>query len=379
MKLRSRKQRDRSLTFFIDWRQDGQRRRKRLVGIHDRKTAEIAFADFKVRHARGQAGLPTQENLSLRACLEAYLEIKRADVVPRHLKNLETYKTLILGHFGPDTPVMSLTAQSAASFKTAMRERGNTSSTINRRLVFLRGAIRKAIADKKISHDPLVGVENASDARPPVWRWLTHEEIAQLLEVCRNGARIKVERKNKRNYETKVAAPRGLYPLVLFLLNTGARRGEALAVRWGDVDMSRGLVRLIATKKAARGRRAEARFIPLNATLKDLFKSMERGGATDHVFHVSLNNLQRKFSRACELAKLGHVRMHDLRHTFCSHLAINATPLTVIRELAGHETMQMTLRYAHLCPSTKAAAVDGLNLGGAKESARILPVSELAG
>jgi len=42
MKLRERKTKDGTLTFFIDYRLDGQRRRQRLAGIHDRKTAEVA-------------------------------------------------------------------------------------------------------------------------------------------------------------------------------------------------------------------------------------------------------------------------------------------------------------------------------------------------
>lgn len=99
----------------------------------------------------------------------------------------------------------------------------------------------------------------------------------------------------------------------------------------------------------------------MNTALRELLESMERTGDPLLCYN---NNLNRDFKRACCLAGLGHVRPHDLRHTFASGLAMAGVPLNTIRELLGHATMTMTLRYAHLCPSVKAEAVATLNFGG---------------
>ena len=57
-------------------------------------------------------------------------------------------------------------------------------------------------------------------------------------------------------------------------------------------------------------------------------------------------------------ANIEHFRWHDMRHDFAPRLVMAGVPLNTVRDLLGHSDIKMTLRYAHLAPDVKAAAVE---------------------
>ena len=65
--------------------------------------------------------------------------------------------------------------------------------------------------------------------------------------------------------------------------------------------------------------------------------------------------------RTCKRAGLREVGWHTLRHTFASHLAMRGVAIRAIQELMGHQTIAMTMRYAHLMPGATRAAVATLD------------------
>jgi integrase len=66
--------------------------------------------------------------------------------------------------------------------------------------------------------------------------------------------------------------------------------------------------------------------------------------------------------RGCEASGLNErIGWHVLRHTFASHLAMRGVALKVIQELLGHSDMKMTMRYAHLTPQIRHAAIELLD------------------
>jgi integrase len=135
-------------------------------------------------------------------------------------------------------------------------------------------------------------------------------------------------------------------------LMTGMRQGEQFSREWSDVDLDAGKIRLSQTKNG------RARFVHLNtralATLNMLHDS---GLGAGRVFP---NLKPRWFTDAVKDAKLADFTWHDLRHTFASRLVMAGVDIRTVQELMGHKSITMTMRYAHLSPEHRAAALEKL-------------------
>jgi integrase len=81
------------------------------------------------------------------------------------------------------------------------------------------------------------------------------------------------------------------------------------------------------------------------------------GGST---LTTPLVAIKKGWAAVLKAAKITSFRFHDLRHTFASKLVMAGVDLNTVRELLGHKSIAMTLRYAHLAPEHKAAAVETL-------------------
>jgi len=74
-----------------------------------------------------------------------------------------------------------------------------------------------------------------------------------------------------------------------------------------------------------------------------------------------LSDLQTGFKAACRKAAVGDVRFHDLRHTAATYMVLGGIDLVTVKEILGHATIQMTMRYAHPTPENKRRAIDVLS------------------
>lgn len=148
-------------------------------------------------------------------------------------------------------------------------------------------------------------------------------------------------------------------------VQAGLRRGELLALRWEDVDLV--AQRLLVRRSYWRGhftapKNSRTREVPLTNRVRDLLAAQRhlRGElifCRDDGSPLSLDQIKRWVPYACQRAGLRRATWHVLRHSFASQLAMAGVPLRIIQELLGHQTIEMTLRYAHLCPTTLASAV----------------------
>jgi integrase len=147
--------------------------------------------------------------------------------------------------------------------------------------------------------------------------------------------------------------------MTLLALNTGMRRGELTSIKWNDVNLHTKII----TIRAGYAKSAKARHIPLNSEALDVLKRYRKQHSGEgRLFDVF--SVKKSWNALMTNAGIRDFRFHDLRHTFASKLVAAGVDLNTVRELLGHADIRMTLRYAHLAPEHKAAAVQKLVKAG---------------
>jgi site-specific recombinase XerD len=200
-----------------------------------------------------------------------------------------------------------------------------------------------ALADGKVTSNPARMVEQRAENNARI-RFLSADEE-------RLRAAIK-KRVPKHMPEFDVA------------LNTGMRKSEQFSLEWSQISLTRKRIRLERTKNGS------DREIPLNKTCRNVFEALHRtrphsGRVFLSKYGRDLNDPRAWFELALEEAKVKNFRWHDLRHTFISRLVMKDVNLRTVQELAGHKTISMTTRYAHLAPEHNQAAIEKLDSAAA--------------
>ncbi len=199
-----------------------------------------------------------------------------------------------------------------------------------------------------------------------VHRPLSEIEIARLSKVLRQAERDDtVENPTTGERESVAENPRAVAALRL-LLFTGMRRNEALRLRWDDVDLEAGVLRLGDSKTGAK-------VIRLNSAAREVIAAQEPMLGNPYVFPSPLKpgaplyDIKRVWNRIRERAGLGDVRLHDLRHNYAAAAAADGLSLHQIGQLLGHRNPRTTARYSDLTddPARRAAEQVGQALAKA--------------
>jgi integrase len=144
-----------------------------------------------------------------------------------------------------------------------------------------------------------------------------------------------------------------------FALNVGLRKTNQYELTWNDIDFDRRTVSVGRSKNGA----------PLNLPLNDsaiaaLRTAQKYSNGSPAIFlnrvGHGLRDNRHWFDTAKKEAKIQGFRWHDLRHTFVSHLVMVGVDIVTVSKLAGHKTIQVTMRYAHLAPQHQLEAVPRL-------------------
>jgi integrase len=217
-------------------------------------------------------------------------------------------------------------------------------SSVDRNLQVLRRFFNWCI-EQELATDNLVKRVKFFRADTKRLRYLTEEEFARLLTEA-----------------GKVVKSPFLKEATELAVYTGLRRGNLLGLEWAWVDWQGRVVRVPKTKSG------KPHAVPLNAKAA-LRRLWDARGDSPFVFaHAkgptvgrAMLDLKKGFHTALENAGIENFRWHDLRHTFASWLVMRGASIRAVSELLGHQSMQMTLRYAHLSPRYLKAEISLLD------------------
>lgn len=344
---------------------DSRAKKRRYVRVTVRgsyKDAQRVRAELLRKRDEGRLRRPPgSARLTVTEFLRRWLAGREGAVAP---KTMEREKSIVEQHVVPVIGHLWLREVSPSDVQEVIlraRERGLGQGSVRNVHAVLHRAFRHAVEMELMFDNPCDRVKPGryqprQPELPPV------EKLAELLRVAE-------------------ATPLG--PLVMLAVATGMRRGEVLGLKWGDVDLERGVLKVQRSLSLANGRLYEreakarsTRVVPLSEMAESaLRKQRERWrelcgrepGADDYVFAREDGTAQRPqwvghwHRRIANQAGLPGLRFHDLRHMVASLLLAQGASVRAVAEVLGHRVPSTTLNvYSHVL------------MGGTRDVVRLL-------
>lgn len=287
----------------------------------------------------------------------------------RKATTLRGYRSVLRAHVLPalgSTPLKALTATDLdALYASLLREKLAMTTVHHVHAVvskMLHDAERKGLVTRNVARMANAPSLNAARARGPEMKVWSPVELAAFLAAI-DGNRNEM--------------------LFRLMAMTGIRRGEAVGLRWSDVQLDRCWLTVNQAASVVDGReivdspktRRSRRVINIDADTGDMLRhhhSHQREiylrlgrtmSAADRVFTnecgdpIRPDSVGQAFARLVKTAGVPPIRLHDLRHTHASQLLMAGVNVKVVSERLGHSSVSFTLdTYAHVMPGQQAEA-----------------------
>lgn len=369
------------ITYYLFYRFDGKQVNYK-IGAHGHITPTQARDLAKAKAGEVANGVDVQESKkqAKRETLKAkdsklesfldntylqWLETRNSKTAAKTIKTIKTGFPQYM-----DKQLVVITAYEVERWRSGKSKTGMKPATINSYVNPLKGAMSRAVEWGLIDSHDLHKVKALKVDNSRI-RYLDKKEEPTLRAALRTrDKRIKDERENGNKFRQQRSYPLlpelrdyhfadHLEPLVLLAMNTGMRKGELLSLRWENVDLSNGVV----TVKAENAKSGKTRHIPLNNEAKQTLggwqqDTKEQGYVFEGEANKPITDVKKAWANLLAEANISEFNFHDLRHHFASKLVMAGVDLNTVRELLGHANLDMTIRYAHLAPEHKAAAVN---------------------
>ncbi len=248
-------------------------------------------------------------------------------------------------------PINVITCIDIQKYVNELTQRGYALSTIKKQMRIVAAPLKQAAALHQIPANPVIGIH-----LPSRYNVLKPERAAEAYNEAEQAALTKVLSTRFR---------RG-YAAILLMMETGLRVGEALALRWQDIQLSRKrlnvrntVVRLANKKQSfiqdSVKSESSRRTVPLTPKAVDLLETLLMDAQSDWVFadeqgeRLSYEALRYQTQCACQAAEVEYRGMHVFRHTFATNCYHKGVDVKILSRLLGHADVNITYNlYIHL-------------------------------
>lgn len=229
--------------------------------------------------------------------------------------------------------------------ETTVRGSAPAPATLDREVELLKRMLTYAVKCGELASNPLAGVKLLR--KPNVRRTVVTEEIFAKVYT---------------------AASRALKPILLTAYDTGMRKQEVLGLRWRQVELEAGVIRLAAGETKS----DEPRVIYLTTRTREALKRIHKGKGkrSEYVFvnpstGEPWQELRKGFATACAAAGLEDAWFHDLRRSFVTNARRRGVPESVVMRMSGHKTRNVFDRYNIVSEEDLQEAVKRIEAGAA--------------
>jgi integrase len=337
--------------WWINYSFNGERHRI-STGTKDRQLAEISRKDFELKFFKGEIGVKTKSEArsSLPEFFRRYIAYITSD---SHLdKHADLSRLKILQDYFARKEIRyldSITPGLIDDFRVTILK-GRKPKTVKNYITLFKTALNKAVEWGLIEFNPIAKVKPPKIVK--TFHFYNQGEIQRLIAEANEPLRTGI----------------------VILVNTGMRTGELFHLRWRDVNPKNGNLRVWPYEGfSPKGKRP--RTIPITSALNKILQGLSKGKDPDDYVYRFNNDSRALYERFAPLLKRLGMKgtLHDLRHTFASHLSMAGVPIPVIKELLGHSDIATTMIYAHLSPEVHSAAIEKLPSGWCPDGAQKAP------
>ena len=318
----------------------GKKQKSRVIGETDKRTAEKVFTKFCADLANGDFGINEIIDIALAEFKEEYLKTARNEKAVRTVDREEQVLKPFLEYFSNGQILLrNFTAKDIIEYRNA---RLNKVSAVTMNLEFrhLKAIFNTAKRLGYLKENPFSGIKHIRVPESDLPRFFELEEIEQVREAFKGD-----------QFES----------LVEFYLLTGVRLKEALSLTWDDVDFRR--KRIVIHSDYTKGKKHRIISFENDPKLIDLINNLKNTKIGCLFSHQNNNEkwsewyVGRKVSKKLTAIGFSWASCHTFRHTYISHLVMAGVPLTTVKEMVGHSSINTTLKYAHLAPNHISAMI----------------------
>lgn len=355
------------ISFVLDYRIFGRQRRYTIGQVGEYSVTAAREKARKLRVGIDDGHDPLEERNQSRTeptlddLLTRYLESEREGKKRPHTRRDD--KRMVEKIIRPRLGRLRLKAVARRDIEALHVSLKETPYQANRVLALLSAIFRYAIDDLEWTNvNPVTGIQRFTEEK---------------REACLTVDQLQKFREALDGYSDQNAAN-----ALRLLMLTGSRAGETLRAEWEQIDLERG----VWTKPSHHTKQKKTEFVPLSEPALKLLLGMKPKNAKGPLFPGRATtkkksrarvSLKRPWLQACKAAGLvtvevskgkrrtikryrPTVRIHDLRHSYASHLVSAGASLQIVGKLLGHTQAATTMRYAHLQDESLRAATNQL-------------------